>query len=49
MEEFKTLQLRHMPPDIYRLIIAEQAKIRASEGKKISLERVIYRFLREKK
>lgn len=44
--EKKTLTLKDIPKNIYDLLIDEQAEIRKKTGKHISLERVIYRFIK---
>jgi hypothetical protein len=48
MKEFKTLLLRGLPVSLHAFLVREQAKIQLAEGKKISIERVIYRIIREK-
>jgi hypothetical protein len=48
MKGFKTLLLRNLPVSLHEFLIEEQAKIQLAEGKKISIERVIYRIIREK-
>jgi hypothetical protein len=48
MKEFKMLMLRSLPVSLHAFLVREQAKIQLAEGKKISIERVIYRIIREK-
>jgi hypothetical protein len=48
MDNFKTLLLRSLPVSLHTFLVREQAKIQLDEGKKISIERVIYRIIREK-
>jgi hypothetical protein len=48
MDEYKMLLLRRLPLTLHAFLLQEQAKIQLAEGKKISIERVIYRIIREK-
>lgn len=42
----KSLTLKDIPKSIYDMLIEEQAKIRKETGKMVSLERVIYRLIK---
>jgi hypothetical protein len=48
MDGHKTFLLRHLPPNIHAYLMKEQARIQLTEGRRISIERVIYRIIREK-
>jgi hypothetical protein len=48
MEDFKILPLRHLPLPLHRYLVQEQAKIQLETGRRISMERVIYKIIREK-
>jgi hypothetical protein len=48
MDEFKKLLLRTLPPDVHSFLKREQSKAKKAGGRKVSLERIIYRIIREK-
>ncbi|MDR1595292.1 MAG: hypothetical protein LBS43_12550 [Prevotellaceae bacterium] len=48
MKGFKTLLLRNLPVPIHAYLLCEQARFQLEKGQKISLERVIYKIIREK-
>jgi hypothetical protein len=42
------LLLKKLTPAMHAFLLKEQAKIQLAEGQKISLERIVYRIIREK-
>lgn len=49
MEKPKSILLKEVPKDVYDILIDEQAKFRKQQNKVFSLERTVYKIIRETK
>lgn len=47
MDKPKSILLKEVPKDIYDILVDEQAKFRKEQNKMFSLERTVYKIIRE--